>query len=151
MIDRYIVNVAAAVVDDEGGYLMAVRGAGEEHAACLLSLIGGKVGVNEPTKDVLEATLHREILEETGVGVHSDMTYVESKVFLGAEDGERVPVVDIVFLCRYRDGTAVVGDPDEVAEVRWMTTDEISEHPKTPIWTRQSIERCEGRRAAPAR
>lgn len=151
MVNRYVVNAEAAVVDDEGRYLMAVRGAGEEHAAGLLSLIGGKVDVDEPTGDVLEATLHREILEETGVGVHPDMAYVESKVFFGEENGERVPVVDVVFLCRYRDGTAVVGDPDEVAEVRWMTADEISEHPKTPIWTRQSVERCEARRAAPAR
>jgi len=151
LADRYIVNVEAAVVDRTGRYLMVVRGEDEEHAAGMLSLIGGKVEVDDPAADVFEATLHREILEETGVGVHSDMTYVESKVFFGEENGERVPVVDVVFLCRYRDGTAVVGDPNEVAEVRWMTVDEISEHPKTPIWTRQSVERCEARRAAPAR
>jgi len=53
-------------------------------------------------QDVLEITIRREIMEEVGVEVHDDVNYVESHSFVA--DGE--PYVDIVFLCRHKDGEA---------------------------------------------
>jgi 8-oxo-dGTP diphosphatase len=140
----YIVNVEGAVVKD-GRYLMVVRGQQESHAPGVLTFPGGKVENTGNADSALEETLRREIREEVGVQVHDDMAYVESKSFV-ADDGELV--VDVVFLCRYRSGTPTVGDPGEVAAVHWMKAEEILEHPKTPPWTRQSIELAEKKRIA---
>jgi 8-oxo-dGTP diphosphatase len=142
----YIVNVEGAVVRSEDGrYLMVVRGEQESHAAGALTFAGGKVEDAGSADDVLEETLRREIWEEVEVEVHDDMAYLESKAFV-VNDGE--PVVDVVFLCRYRSGTPAVGDPGEVAAVRWMTAEEILADSEIPPWTRQSIELAERKRVA---
>lgn len=141
---RYIVNVEAAVVKD-GRYLMVVRGERESHARGVLTMPGGKVEHAGSTDNILEETLRREIEEEVGVQIYPDIGYVESKAFI--TDGGQ-PVVDVVFLCRYESGTPIIGAPGEVAAIHWMTAQEVIEHPKTPPWTRQSIELAEEQRLA---
>src|SRR5262245_13007556 len=105
--DMYIVNVEAAIVKD-GRYLIIVRGERETHAAGALSMVGGKVEAAGSVKGILEVSLRREIAEEVGVEVADELEYVESKSFV-ADDGD--PVVDIVFLCRYRSGEPTSRDP----------------------------------------
>ncbi len=135
--DKYIVNVEGAVVKD-GQYLMIVRSE-EEYAPGGLSFPGGKVEGAGNLDDILEETLRREIAEEVGLEVHDEMVYVRSSAFVAEGD----PVVDVVFLCCYRAGTAVAADPAEVAAVRWMTAREAIAHPETPPWTRMSLELAE--------
>lgn len=135
----YIVNVEGAIVREDGRYLLVVRGAGETHAAGMLSLVGGKVEDAGTAADILETTLRREIREEVGIEV-GDIHYVSSSAFVG-DDGEAV--VDIVFLCRHESGEAVIGEPEEVAELMWLTPDEVRDHPTAPIWTKAAIERAE--------
>jgi 8-oxo-dGTP pyrophosphatase MutT (NUDIX family) len=142
LADQYIVNVEGAIVKD-GRYLMVVRGE-EEYAPGGLNFPGGKVEGTGSTDDVLEETLGREIAEEVGLEVHDEMAYVRSSAFLAEGD----PVVDVVFLCRYKAGTAVAADPGEVAAVRWMTAAEAIVHPETPPWTRLSLELAEQIRQA---
>ena len=134
-----IVNVEAIVLH-EGRYLMVVRSERETHAAGALSFPGGKVELDGPLPNILEETARREVNEETGVAVAADMTYIESKAFMTAA-GE--PVVDIVLLCRYLHGEATPGDPDEVADLLWLSAAEVLAHPKTPPWTAQSIRQAE--------
>lgn len=138
---NYIVNVEGAVLN-EGRYLMIVRGAQESHAAGMLSLVGGKVEVNTPRDDVLEATLRREIWEEVGIAI-SDMVYVYSVHFIADENDL---VINVVFLCLYEYGEPEIDGMGEVAEILWLTPKEILRHPKTPAWTRNSIERVEAMR-----
>lgn len=138
----YIVNVEAAILKDDR-YLMIIRGEQDSHAPGVLAMPGGKVENAGNAEDILEETLRREIDEEVGIEVQPDMVYVESKAFT-ADDGD--PVVDVVFLCRYKSGTPTIGDPGEVAAIHWMTAKEIDKHPKTPPWTRQSIELAEKKR-----
>jgi 8-oxo-dGTP diphosphatase len=140
--DRYIVNVEGAIVKD-GRYLMVVRGE-EEYAPGGLNFPGGKVEGTEGADDVLEETLRREIAEEVGLEVEDEMAYVRSSVFLA--EGE--PVVDVVFLCRWKAGEARAVDPAEVAAVRWMTVEEASAHPETPPWARLSLKLAEEVRLA---
>ncbi len=138
----YIVNVEA-VVHRKDRYLMVVRGAGESHAPGLLSLVGGKVEAAGDAQQILEATLRREIREETGIEVHDDLEYLSSSAFV-ADDGE--PVIDVVFLCQYKGGKAEIHDPDEIAAIRWLTAAEILTDPDAPPWTRRSIQQAEERR-----
>lgn len=137
MAIQYIVNVEAFISDGER-YLMLIRSEQEEHAPGTLSVPGGKVEDSAPQGDILEQTVRREILEEVGIEVEKEMRYVESKLFAVASG---VLVIDIVFLCRYRSGTPRITDPAEVGAIAWMRPEEILAHPKTPPWTRASLER----------
>jgi len=121
----YVVNVEAAILRD-GRYLMIVRGEQESHAPGVLTLVGGKVENAGDVDDVLEETLRREIKEEVAVEIEDEVAYIESKAFV-ADDGE--PVIDIVFLCRYKSGTPTIADPGEVAALQWMAPEQILAHP----------------------
>ena len=139
----YIVNVEAAIWQ-EGRYLMIIRSAQDSHAPGMLSMPGGKVEGAGSADNILEQTLRREIEEEVGVQIAPGIQYVKSSAFI-ADDGD--PVVDIVFLCRYQSGTPTA-DPEEVADVQWMTVQGIMDHPRAPSWTRQSIVLAEKKRTA---
>ena len=140
---RYIVNVEAAIVRDDR-YLLITRGANESHAPGMLSLPGGKVEQAGAAVGILEATLRREIDEEVGVEIEDAPTYVDSTAFV-ADDGE--PVINIVFLCRYRAGDPRPVASEEVAQVTWMTAAEVLANPRTPPWLHRSVELAERRRA----
>ena len=141
-IPLFIVNVEG-VVRRGTRYLLTVRSETEPHAPGTLALPGGKLEATDPQTASLEATLTRELLEETGVRAE-DFRYLESKWFL-TDDGE--PVADIVFLCDYEGGEPIIGDPDEIAEVLWLTAAEVMAHPKAPPWTRATIEKAEQQRS----
>ena len=132
----FVVNTQCAVLRGEH-ILMIVRGAGVEHAPGVLAFPGGKVEVEDGPTDVLESAVRREVLEETGITVSPSLEYVRSVAF-SMNDG--TPVVDVLFLGEYEDGEPEITDPDEVAEIRWMTMDEILAHDKTPPWLKNSIE-----------
>lgn len=137
----YVCNVEGAV-SNESKYLIGTRSQEEGHAPGALGLIGGTV---EPTEadDILQATVRREIREETSVEVADEMAYVESHRF-HTDDG--TAVVNVVFLCRYESGTAVAAEPEEITSVQWLSAEEITTHPDVPPWTRRSVEAAERRR-----
>jgi len=137
----FIVNVEAAIIKGDR-YLMITRSEQESHAGGTLSMVGGKVDPIQADVDndaILETTIRREIREEVGVEVADSMIYVESKAF----SVEHVQVIDVVFMCEYRSGEPRAIDPAEVEAVHWLTAQEIYDHPKTPPWIRQSIEKSE--------
>lgn len=134
----YVVNVEGAIVH-QGRYLMVVRGRDETHAAGTLALVGGKVETTRAETNILEQTLHREIMEEVGIQV-SGMAYVCSSHFF-TDDGDAV--IDVVFLCRYASGDAHIADSAEVEAIHWLTAEEIGAHPAAPAWTIDSIQQAE--------
>jgi len=136
---HYVVNAEAAVHRD-GEYLLVERAAGEEHAAGALALVGGKVEITEG-RDVLEATVRREVEEEVGVTLGS-LDYVTSSAFETPDD----QVVNTVFLAEHDAGTARVRDPEEVAAVHWLTPDEVRDHPDAPAFTADYIEAVDAHR-----
>jgi 8-oxo-dGTP diphosphatase len=135
----YIVNVEAAIYRDDK-YLMIMRGSEEMQSPGTLALPGGKVDIVGTLNAILEETLQREVREEVNVEIEPGLKYVESKTFL-MDTG--YPVVDIVFLCRYKSGEPYIRDPHEVESIHWMTAQEILEQPDAPDWTRQSIRLAE--------
>ena len=116
----HAVNTQAAVIR-AGRYLMIARGEFEEHAPGVLSPPGGKVEHGEDETGVIEATLRREVLEETGVIV-GKMSYIRSRRF---RSDEGASIVDCAFLCKYESGEASAADPDEVATVHWLTAVDV--------------------------
>ena len=131
----FVVNTQCAVLRGER-ILMIVRGAGVKHAPGVLAFPGGKVEIDDGPADVLEAAVRREVLEETGIAVSPSLEYVRSVAF-SMNDG--TPVVDVLFLGEYVKGEPQVSDPGEVADILWMTADEILVHDKTPPWLKNSI------------
>ena len=51
--------------------------------------------------------------------------------------------VDIVLLCRYKSGQAKPLDTTEVAEVYWMSLNEILSNEKAPEWTKSIFQKAE--------
>lgn len=131
------VNVEA-VIYKNGKFLMAVRSDKEVHASGDISLVGGKVDFKGIQQNILETTLKREIEEEVGIVVEDKMTYVKSSTF---ESIDKRHFVDIVFVCIYKSGDARVAS-EEVAEVKWMSFEEIMADSRVKPWTRDNIEKA---------
>ena len=131
----FIVATQCAVIRGER-FLVVVRADGIKDAPGALVFPGGKVEVVDGPDDVLETAVRREVLEETGITVSPDLEYVRS-LFYELDDGS--PVVDTLFLGRYQEGESHITDTNEVAEVMWMTAEEILAHDKTPDWNRPDV------------
>jgi 8-oxo-dGTP diphosphatase len=138
----YLVNVEAAVYH-QGRYLMIIRGMNESTAPGTLSFPGGKVERAGETPDILEATLRREIREETGVEVGAELVYVHSRSFIGGNaDRGLKPILDLLFLCRYQSGEAQVtgaAEPGEIAGLAWRAVAEVLADPLAPDWTLRDL------------
>jgi 8-oxo-dGTP diphosphatase len=141
MIARFIVNVEAAVVRGDH-YLMIVRSKHEKQDPGALSFPGGKVEAEGNLQDVLEETLRREVLEESGLGIDGEIIYIESKAFTGVDGG----VVDVVFLCFSSEGDPIIQDSHEVGSIYWMTAAEIINDSRCPQWTQQAVQKAEAAR-----
>ncbi len=137
----FIVNVEGAIYKGDK-WLIGKRSEKEEHAGGALSLIGGKVEHKEAGLDILEKTVQREILEEVNVQVETP-EYLLSTSFI-TDTG--IPVVNVVYLCKYKSGKAVAKDPDEVTAVCWMTTEEILNEPTAPDFLKNYIKQADKKR-----
>ncbi|MGM0845638.1 MAG: NUDIX hydrolase [Bacillota bacterium] len=130
----FIVNVEGAI-HRNGKWLLILRSEKEEHAGGTLSLVGGKCEIEGVSSEILERTLHREIVEEVGCEV-SGLEYVNSASFV-TDSG--VHVIDIVFLCQHKAGEPYPKSKDEVDEVVWKTTSEILNLPDIPPYLKKNI------------
>ena len=137
--NRYIVAVQG-IVHHNGRYLMIVRSEQDENAPGTLTFPAGKVESVTDQQNVLELAVAREVKEETGVVIAPDPYYLNSQVFI-ADNGQ--PIVLINYLCGYAGGQAMIGDPGEASEVRWMTPSEILSSIKAPPWTRTALQMAE--------
>ncbi len=133
--EMFVVNTQCAVIRDDR-ILMIVRGEGVRHAPGVLAFPGGKVEIEDGPSDILETTVCREVLEETGITVSSELEYVRSVSF-SMNDG--TPVVDVLFMGEYCQGEPQITDPDEVAEILWMTADEILATDEIRPWLKDAI------------
>jgi mutator protein MutT len=135
--DKYhFIVCVEGIVHNDGKYLMITRSEKEIHAPGTISFPGGKVEVDQPASGILEDTIRREILEETGITVKPEMKILKNKFFI-SYDGYKI--IDIIFLCEYAAGEPVISDQAEVAAVQWMTLQEVLDHPKSPEWTKEDL------------
>lgn len=134
-MEMFFINVEGAVFRDDK-WLLIRRSTKEAHAGGELSLVGGTVDHEGDSLDILERTLHRELLEEVGIEVNEFMQYVRNTSFV-LPDGREV--VDIVFLCEWEKGEPYAKSPDEVESIHWMTTEEIISHDDIQYYLRDSI------------
>lgn len=134
----FIVNVEAAI-NHEGKWLIIERSKKEEHAGGLLSLVGGKLEQEQQPVEILESNLKREVLEEVDIEI-KNVNYLYSSSFVTDKNEH---VLNIVFLCEYKSGIPYRKSPDEVEDVKWMSSDEIESHRKAPFYLKESIKQAD--------
>lgn len=140
-VQRFVVNVEAAVTKDDE-YLLARRAGTEDHAPGELSLIGGKVEAEPSGPDALQQTVRRELDEEVGVSVNR-LAYVTSGYF---RDDSGKPVINVVFLAQWQAGEPSVREPEELAEVVWVSAESIFDGGGLPSYTESYLRTAEQRR-----
>ena len=140
--EMFVVNTQCAVFRDDR-ILMIVRGENVRHAPGVLAFPGGKVEIEDGPANILETTVRREVLEETGITVSCELKYVRSVSF-SMNDG--TPVVDVLFTGEYAGGDPKISDPGEVAEILWMTPDEILATEDIRPWLKDAINQLEALR-----
>lgn len=133
--ELFVVATQCAAVRGER-FLVIVRADGIKDAPGALVFPGGKIELQDGPDEVLESAVRREVLEETGITVSLDLEYVRS-LFYALDDGS--PVVDTLYLGQYLTGEPHITDTNEVAEVQWMTAEEILAHDRTPSWNRPDV------------
>jgi len=135
----FIVNVEGAIRKNNE-WLIIERSKEEEHAGGMLSLVGGKVDQEGNSSDILERTVKREIMEEVGVKVKDNSSYVHSTSFV-TDNG--LNVINIVFLYEYDSGEAYSKSSNEIERVLWLTTPEILNNPNAPTFLKESIKHAQ--------
>ena len=135
---EFVINVEA-VAWRNGTYLVIERGEEEEYGAGWLSFPGGKVDWNGEEADILERTARRELQEEVGLDVAGPWHFAESKAFGAGE----IPVLDVVLVAQCTSGEPFINSPGEVANVAWLTADQIRADARTQPWTYVTIDRLE--------
>ncbi|MFB9813761.1 NUDIX hydrolase [Haloarcula sebkhae] len=137
----YVVNIDGIVVNDND-YLLIEREADEEHASGALAFPGGKLEAEPGNQNAIENTVSREIHEEVGVTI-GDIQYLHSNTF---ETEDNTSCMNIVMLCEYAGGDAHPRAKDEVADVHWMSYDEIKSHDDVPSFTERFADVAEKNR-----
>ncbi len=141
---RNVINVVGAIYKDDK-WLMIKRSEKEEYAPGIIAMVGGKVETKGEEYNILESTLRREVMEEVGIEINENMTYVGSVGFISKKWG---PVVDVIFFCKHEKGEPYPASPSEVAEVYWMTTEEILDNAQIPKWVKSCIIKSDRLRAS---
>lgn len=113
--------VNAAVFKDDK-VLISQRSWEESHEPGKWTIPGGKVErMEEETFSVLEKTVAREVKEETGVEVESQMQLIVNNTFIRSSDNQHVVV--LVFKCKYKAGEAK--PLEDTIDCKWVTKEEL--------------------------
>ncbi len=121
MLHSILVN---GVVFKDNKVLISRRSFEEKHMPGWWTIPGGKVEQgSEDMFQLLEKSLAREILEETGVKVEEDMQMITNNSYIRPHDNQHV--VAIVFKCKYKSGEAK--PLDDTIDCKWASIEEIKD------------------------
>lgn len=114
--------VVNGVVFNGDKVLVSQRSPEEKHEPGKWTIPGGKVErTDEEVFHILEKTVAREVLEETGVEVEERMQMVINNTFIRPHDNQHVVV--IVFKCQYKSGEAK--PLEDTIGCKWATKEEV--------------------------
>ncbi len=136
-MNKFIVNVEVVIIHKDK-WLLVRRSSSESHAAGLLSLVGGKVDVDDSKNNTLEYAALREINEEIGVKLDRKLIYVHSSQFV-SERGNNV--LDVVFSLVLSERPKIKPS-EEIAQYLWLNYGEITKKEDLPQWVKNSIEKA---------
>ncbi len=109
------------VVEKDGKILISQRSWEETHMPGKWTVPGGKV---ERTKgdvwNIIEETLKKEVMEETGVEIDDHAELITNNTFIRST-GQHV--VALIFLCHWKSGEAKA--LEDTIDVKWVTEKEL--------------------------
>ena len=134
----YFVANAVVYRESDGRCLILKRSPEEKVHPGKYCVPGGKLEWSEldPTKptrlngdvldyeDTVEKLLAREVLEEAGIEIYPNLTYMNSVAFI-RPDG--IPVVLVKFAVRYKSGE-VKPDKNDFSDFAWVNAEEVKKY-----------------------
>lgn len=110
-----------AVVEKKGKILVSQRSFEEVHEPGKWTIPGGKVERSKIEEwNVIENTLKKETLEETGIKIHNQVKLITNNTFIRST-GQHV--VCLVFLCKWKSGKA--RPLEDTINIRWISKKEL--------------------------
>lgn len=121
--DKTHLVLVNAVVEKDGKILVSQRSWEETHEPGKWTIPGGKV---ERTKgdvwNVIEETLKKEVMEETGVEIEDHAELLTNNTFIRST-GQHV--VALIFLCHWKSGEAK--SLEDTIDIRWISEEELKD------------------------
>lgn len=119
----HILLINALVIKD-GKILIGQRSYEESHEPGRWSIPGGKVDRTEGgVWNVVEDTLKREVLEETGVQIEDSVKLITNNTFIRSTGHH---VIALVFLCKWKSGEAKA--LEDTIDVKWISREEVGQY-----------------------
>jgi 8-oxo-dGTP diphosphatase len=113
-----------AVVFNGDKVLVSQRSFEEKHMPGAWTIPGGKVDLTEGNVfHILEHTVKKEVLEETGIEIENTMEMVTNNTFIRGSNNQHVVV--IVFKCIYKSGE--VQALEDTIDCKWVSLKEVKE------------------------
>ncbi|MEI6462311.1 MAG: NUDIX domain-containing protein [bacterium] len=133
IIHTHVVLVTAFVRKGDK-FLLAKRSSKDSQAGGMWALPGGKVD-EDKGPEVIENTLKRELVEEVGVEIKDQISYIYSSSFVRSSGHS---VINLCFLCDWKNGEAKPLEDHE--EVRWFTLEELVNFSELPKYLKGNVE-----------
>ncbi|PIR25789.1 MAG: hypothetical protein COV41_02675 [Candidatus Brennerbacteria bacterium CG11_big_fil_rev_8_21_14_0_20_43_10] len=142
--DKTHLVLVNAIVEKDGKILVSQRSWEETHEPGKWTIPGGKVERTEGNVwNVIEETLKKEVLEETGVEIADHAELLTNNTFIRSTDQH---VVALIFLCHWKSGEAK--PLEDTIDAKWITKEELKEMefaPNVKTYIQKGFEAIENR------
>ncbi len=140
--DKTHLILVNAVVEKKGKILVSQRSLEETHQPGSWTIPGGKVEKTPGNVwNIIEETLKKEVMEETGVEIKDDAQLLTNNTFIRST-GQHV--VALVFLCHWKSGE---GKPlEDTIDIKWITEEELKKKefaPNVDIYIQKGFDKLE--------
>ena len=138
--DKLFYFVANVVVyrEEDGRCLILKRDEREKAHPGKYAVPGGKLEwedlpIEKPTRingdildyeDSVEELLKREVLEEAGIEIENEFTYINSVAFIRADE---IPVILVKFAAKYKSGE-VIPEKGAFTDYAWVNEEEVKNY-----------------------
>lgn len=120
--------IVNAVIFDGDKVLVSQRSFEEAHEPGKWTIPGGKIDRTEgDVFNIIEDTLAREVMEETGVEIEKEAQMITNNTFIRS-NGQHV--IATVFKCKYKSGEAKA--LEDTIDCKWATKDEVEKMEFSP-------------------
>jgi len=131
-VDYIGVGVGAAIINDEGKVLIALRGKKAKNERGKWEIPGGAVELGE----TLSEAIKREVKEEIGVVIEvGELLHLSDHII----EIEGQHWVSPTYLCKIISGTPTILEPEKCERLEWFTIEEAEQLPLSMV-TKQDIE-----------
>jgi len=123
-MDEHILHsvIVNGVVFNGDKVLVSQRSFEEAHQPGKWTIPGGKIEKTEgDVFNIIEDTLAREVMEETGVEIEKEVKLITNNTFIRSSNGQHV--IAMVFKCKYKSGEAK--PLEDTIDCKWATKEEV--------------------------